>query len=42
MVGLTRKQKYEPVPIQYSPNRALIGLCSQTVHHAIQVWRRLV
>jgi len=31
MVGLTRKRKYDPVPIQYSANRALIGLCIQTV-----------
>ena len=31
MVGLTRKRKYDPVPTQYSANRALIGLCIQTV-----------
>jgi len=31
MVGLTRKRKYDPVPIQYLANRALIGLCIQTV-----------
>jgi len=28
MVGLTRKRKYDPVPTQYSANRAL---CIQTV-----------
>jgi len=31
MVGLTRKRKYDPVPTQYSANRAFIGLCIQTV-----------
>jgi len=31
MVGLTRKRKYDPVLTQYSANRALIGLCIQTV-----------
>jgi len=31
MIGLTRKQKYDPVPAQYSANCALIGLCMQTV-----------
>jgi len=31
MVGLTRKRKYDPVPTHYSANRALIGLCVQTV-----------
>jgi len=31
MVDLIRKQKYDPVPTQYSANRALIGLCIQTV-----------
>jgi len=31
MVGLTWKRKYDPVPTQYSANRALIGLCIQTV-----------
>jgi len=29
--GLTRKQKHDPVLTQYSANRALIGLCIQTV-----------
>jgi len=28
---LTRKRKYDSVPTQYSANRALIGLCIQTV-----------
>jgi len=31
MVGLTWKRKYDPVPTQYSANRALIGLSIQTV-----------
>jgi len=31
MVGLTMKQKYDFVPTQYPANRALIGLCIQTV-----------
>jgi len=30
MVGLIRKRKYDPVPTQYSANRALIGLYIQT------------
>jgi len=30
MVGLIRKRKYDPVPTQYSTNRALIGLYIQT------------
>jgi len=36
MAGLTRKRKYDPVPTPYSANRALIGLCIQTVQlHSI-------
>jgi len=31
MIGLTRKRKYDPVPTQYSANRALIGLCIHIV-----------
>jgi len=31
MVGLTRKQKYDPVPTQYSGNRAFIGLFIKAV-----------
>jgi len=31
MVGLTKKRKCDPVPTQYLANRALIGLCIQTV-----------
>jgi len=28
---VTRKRIYDPAPTQYSANRALIGLCIQTV-----------
>jgi len=36
MAGLTSKRIYDPVPTQYSANRALIGLCIQTVQlHSI-------
>jgi len=31
MVGLKKRQKYDPVPTQYSANRELIGPCIQTV-----------
>jgi len=31
MIGLTRKQKYDPMLTQYSANCALISLCIQTV-----------